>query len=105
MRRPGTPLAAPRFRVPGVLWGRVTGHELVECVVMVPEGESAELIHTDEHGRTRWAPVRTSCGGKREEADAIRRVADQMTTTTTEGRVSRAQRDRGRRSRAGRAEP
>lgn len=64
------------FESPGVLWGRVTGHELVECVVMVPEGESAELIHTDEHGANAMGPGTYVVRGKCEEADAIRRVAD-----------------------------
>lgn len=64
------------FNSPGVTWGRVTNHELVECVVHVPEGESAVLIHTDEHGANAMGPGDYVIRGKREMADQIRRVAD-----------------------------
>lgn len=64
------------FDSPDVLWGRVTGHELVECVVEVPEGQSAELIHTDEHGCNAMGPGLYVIRGKRELAEEIRRVAD-----------------------------
>ncbi len=59
----------------GVRWGRVAD-ELVVGVVDVPEGESAELIHTDEHGCNAMGPGRYVIRGKREMADEIRRIAD-----------------------------
>lgn len=61
---------------PGVMWGRVDGHELVIGVVHVPEGQTAELIHTDEHGCNAIGPGDYVIRGKRELADEIRRVAD-----------------------------
>lgn len=64
------------FESAGVRWGRVTGHALVEAVVEVPEGESAELIHTDEHGCNAMGPGLYVIRGKRELAEEIRRVAD-----------------------------
>lgn len=64
------------FESPGVMWGRVDGHELVIGVVHVPEGESAELIHTDEHGCNAIGSGDYVIRGKRELADQIRRVAD-----------------------------
>lgn len=64
------------FDSPGVQWARVTGHELVLAVVSVPEGQSAELIHTDEHGANGIGPGLYVIRGKREQADEIRQVAD-----------------------------
>jgi len=64
------------FESPGVTWARVTGHDLVLAVVHVPEGESAELIHTDEHGCNAMGPGDYVIRGKQELADQIRRVAD-----------------------------
>jgi hypothetical protein len=64
------------FDSPGILWGRVTGDDLVLGVVSVPEGQSAELIHTDEHGANAMGPGVYVIRGKRELADEIRRVAD-----------------------------
>lgn len=64
------------FDSPEVLWGRVSDHELVLGVVSVPEGQSAELIHTDEHGCNAMGPGLYVVRGKRELADEIRRVAD-----------------------------
>lgn len=63
------------FESPGVQWARVE-HELVLAVVSVPEGQSAELIHTDEHGANAMGPGLYVLRGKRELADAIRRVQD-----------------------------
>jgi hypothetical protein len=42
----------------------------------VPEGETADLIHTDEHGCNTMGPGLYVIRGKRERADEIRRVAD-----------------------------
>lgn len=64
------------FDSPNVQWARVTGDPLVEVVVRVPEGETAELIHTDEHGCNAMASGDYVIRGKQEEADQIRRVAD-----------------------------
>ena len=64
------------FDSPGVTWGRVTNHALVEVVVSVPEGQSAVLAHTDEHGANAMGPGLYVIRGKQEEADQIRRVAD-----------------------------
>jgi len=64
------------FDSPGVRWGRVTGHDLVLGVVSVPEGQSAELIHTDEHGANAMGPGLYVIRGKRELAEQVRRVAD-----------------------------
>lgn len=64
------------FDSPGVTFARVENHELVLGVVNVPEGESAELIHTDEHGCNAMGPGLYVLRGKRELADEIRRVQD-----------------------------
>ncbi len=44
--------------------------------LMVGEGATAYLIHTDEHGANGIAPGAYVLHGKREQADEIRRVAD-----------------------------
>lgn len=63
------------FDSPDVTFARVDdGLELV--VVHVPEGQSAELIHTDEHGVNAMGPGLYAIHGKREQADEIRRVTD-----------------------------
>jgi len=63
------------FDSPGVKFARVDrGLQLV--VVSVPEGQSAELIHTDEHGVNAMGPGLYAINGKREQADEIRRVSD-----------------------------
>ncbi len=66
------------FESPGVRWARVTSSrdDLVLAVVSVPDGESAELIHTDEHGCNAMGPGDYVIRGKRELAEEIRRVAD-----------------------------
>lgn len=66
------------FDSPDVMWGRVTSSrdDLVLAVVQVPDGQSAELIHTDEHGANAMGPGTYVIRGKRELADEIRRVAD-----------------------------
>lgn len=64
----------------GVMFGRVVNDALVLGVVHVPVGETAELIHTDEHGcNAMGRPVEAGdfvLRGKQEMADQIRRVAD-----------------------------
>lgn len=63
------------FDSPGVLWARVDEGVRIGFV-RVPEGESAQLIHTDEHGANGIGPGLYAIHGKREQADEIRRVAD-----------------------------
>lgn len=63
------------FDSPDVRFARIDqGLSLV--VVLVPEGQSAELIHTDEHGVNAMGPGLYAIHGKREQADEIRRVTD-----------------------------
>lgn len=63
------------FDSPDVTFARVDkGLQLV--VVFVPAGQSAELIHTDEHGVNAMGPGVYAIHGKREQADEIRRVTD-----------------------------
>lgn len=63
------------FDSPGVKWARLD-EGLMLAAVSVPEGESAELIHTDEHGCNAMGPGTYVIHGKQELADQIRRVAD-----------------------------
>lgn len=64
------------FDSPDVSWARVSDHPIVLGVVKVPAGQSAELIHTDEHGCNALGPGVYVLRGKQELADQIRRVAD-----------------------------
>jgi hypothetical protein len=59
----------------GVRWARVDAGQVVG-LVDVPEGETAYLIHTDEHGSNGIGPGRYEIRRKRELADEIRDVAD-----------------------------
>lgn len=63
------------FDSPGVLYARVTDGQCI-AVVSVPEGQSAQLIHTDEHGSNGIGPGLYGIHEKREQADEIRRVTD-----------------------------
>lgn len=63
------------FDSPGVLYARVTDGQCI-AVVAVPEGQSAQLIHTDEHGSNGIGPGLYGIHEKREQADEIRRVTD-----------------------------
>lgn len=45
-------------------------------ILDVPEGGTAWLIHTDEHGANGIGPGTYALHGKREQAEEIRRVAD-----------------------------
>jgi hypothetical protein len=58
-----------------VMWARL-GDGLRLAAVMVPEGQSAELIHTDEHGCNAMGAGVYVIHGKQELAEQIRRVAD-----------------------------
>lgn len=63
------------FDSPDVKFARVD-QGLTAVVVFVPEGQTAELIHTDEHGANAMGPGLYAINGKRELADEVRRVTD-----------------------------
>lgn len=63
------------FDSPGVTYSRVQEGQRI-AVVSVPEGQSAQLIHTDEHGSNAFGPGLWGIHEKREQADEIRRVTD-----------------------------
>jgi len=63
------------FESPGVEYARVTDGQCI-AVVRVPDGQSAQLIHTDEHGSNGIGPGLYGIHEKREQADQIRRVTD-----------------------------
>lgn len=63
------------FDSPGVLFARVD-EGLTAVVVSVPVGQTAELIHTDEHGVNAMGPGLYAINGKREQAEEVRRVTD-----------------------------
>lgn len=63
------------FDSPGVEYARVTDGQCI-AVVSIPEGQSAQLIHTDEHGSNGIGPGLYGIHEKREQADEIRRVTD-----------------------------
>lgn len=63
------------FDSPGVAWTRVD-RGLTIGYVTVPEGQTALLVHTDEHGANAIGAGVYAVHGKREMADEIRRVAD-----------------------------
>lgn len=58
-----------------VLWSERRA-DLLLGVVEVPEGATAYLIHTDEHGANAMNRGTYALHGKREQADIVRRVAD-----------------------------
>jgi len=59
----------------GVEFARSTD-ELIIGYLRVPGGESAMLLHTDEHGANGIGPGLYVISGKREQASIVRRVAD-----------------------------
>ena len=63
------------FSSPGVLWHRADAG-LVIGVVTVPAGQTAMLVHTDEHGANGIAPGTYEIRQKREQAEEIRYVED-----------------------------
>lgn len=63
------------FDSPGVAFARVNEGLLIGYL-FVPESQSAQLIHTDEHGSNGVGPGSYAIHGKREQADEIRRVMD-----------------------------
>lgn len=69
------------FDSQGVEFARVdgtvhAGSDLAVVVVRVPEGQTAELIHTDEHGANAMGPGLYAIHGKRELREEITRVQD-----------------------------
>ncbi|WP_420110636.1 hypothetical protein [Pseudactinotalea sp.] len=63
------------FDSPGVEFARVQDGQRI-AVVKVPDGQSAQLIHTDEHGSNAMGPGLYGIHEKREMAEEIRRVTD-----------------------------
>lgn len=64
------------FDSPGVMFGRPADGGLTLAVVSVPEGQSAQLIHTDEHGANGIGAGLYGIQAKRELRDEITRVQD-----------------------------
>lgn len=64
------------FDSPGVRWARIEDDSQRIAVLEVPAGQSALLIHTDEHGSNGVGPGLYAVHAKREQADVIRRVTD-----------------------------
>jgi len=63
------------FNSPGVTWHRADA-DLVVGVVTVPAGQTAMLVHTDEHGANGIGEGRYEIRQKREQADEVRYVED-----------------------------
>lgn len=63
------------FDSPGVKYARVSDGQCI-AIVEVPDGQNAQLIHTDEHGSAGIGPGVYGIHEKREMADEIRRVTD-----------------------------
>lgn len=58
-----------------VLWARLDAGQVIG-LVMVPEGSTAHITHTEEHGCNGIGPGVYELRRKREMADEIRQVAD-----------------------------
>lgn len=63
------------FDSPDVKFARVSSGQCI-AVLHVPDGQNAQLIHTDEHGSAGIGPGLYGIHEKREQADVIRRVTD-----------------------------
>ena len=63
------------FSSPGVTWHRADAG-LVVGIVTVPAGQTAMLVHTDEHGANGIGEGRYEIRQKRELADEVRYVED-----------------------------
>lgn len=63
------------FDSPGVSWLRLDAGQVVG-VVTVPAGQTALLVHTDEHGANGIGAGMYEIRRKREQADIVRMVAD-----------------------------
>lgn len=64
------------FDSPDVAWMRVDDGSLTLARLLVPEGQSAQLIHTDEHGANGIGAGLYEIHAKREIRDEITRVQD-----------------------------
>jgi len=63
------------FDSPGVKYARARRGQRI-LVFTVPDGQVAELIHTDEHGIFAFSAGSYAIHDQREQADEIRRVTD-----------------------------
>lgn len=63
------------FESPGIKWAWADDDPVIGYV-QIPDGQSALLLHTDEHGANGIGFGRYAIHGKREQADEIRRVSD-----------------------------
>lgn len=63
------------FDSPDVAYARVHSGQTI-MLFRVPEGQTAQLIHTDEHGAAGIGPGVYAIHEKREQADQERRVSD-----------------------------
>jgi len=63
------------FDSPGVTYARVQDGQRI-AVLSVPDGQNAQLIHTDEHGSAGIGPGLYGIHEKREQASEIRQVTD-----------------------------
>jgi hypothetical protein len=66
----------PGFDSPDVRYARVDDDTLCLAVVSIPEGQSAQLIHTDEHGSNGIGAGDYAIHAKRELREEITRVQD-----------------------------
>jgi hypothetical protein len=64
------------FDSPDVRYARVTDGGLRLAVLTIPDGQSAQLIHTDEHGANGIGPGNYAIQAKREMREEITRVQD-----------------------------
>lgn len=64
------------FDSPDVMFVRVDDGTLTLARLLVPEGQNAQLIHTDEHGSAGIGPGLYEIHAKRELRDEITRVQD-----------------------------
>lgn len=62
------------FNSPDITWAPLTGQDL--GVLRVPEGQTAVLTHTDEHGANAIGPGTYVLRRQREQADEIQYVVD-----------------------------
>jgi hypothetical protein len=63
------------FDSPDVTFARASSGQRI-LLFVVPEGQTAQLIHTDEHGAAGIGPGVYAIHEKREQADEERRVTD-----------------------------
>jgi hypothetical protein len=66
----------PGFDSPGILFTRTADSGQQIAVLRVPQGQSAHLIHTDEHGANGIGPGLYAIHEKREMREQVSRVTD-----------------------------